>query len=741
MPNLDNLLREQYLIALYEEQILESLKPNKLAILIEQFIDSISDDFDLFLDEDFSIDDLLEAFEEFDFDGNLIYDEILEIQTAAQKKAAKKRSKEMSKKAKGPAKDKGPKKAKLEPKAKSEKPKDEPSKEKSVKEKPESSDKKKSEGGDKKKLESLQQNLDKAKEQIANLKKQSESIDGEKDPAKKRDNDLSILKAQAEKSSLSAQKKKLEKDEKAPQAAELAKLSQAEASAYEQWVNAKKEEKSLGEAEEDDKAKVKEKVKTARIAYLQARLDRQKAQEKGAEGDAKTKWTDASKKTQDEIDSLKSTEGTEKPKAGTGTETEDEEDLDSEIEKKEDEIKLLQKDLDNESLELTKLKGKKEPEATPEELEKQGNKVRDAQTALKKGQGELKTIQGKKSKKEKSAADAKTKADEEKKEKDADAEYDKLQELNQKIEDKKEELKNTTDPKEKARIQGELDKLKFQKANSEKKIKSLTGMDGIGAESEDEDKDKKAQIEKLEAEIKKLEEDAEGKVKAIDDSIKAEMEKTNKLVGWNLMLRSLLSKIRLENSVKYNEAKIKLGTPDLVKELEDKNKATQKAIGDVDKSIQDTEKKTEEKNTDNPEVQDALKKSKEEEAESSKEEPTTDIGNKSDDTPAETSKTTTSEDPKERKKKEIGIKLDNLQKKLKGAKAAAEKAADSDNENAFDNIMKNVEELEKGIEDLKKEKENLGESFDEIDAKLWALEWMVEDVIHRINNQLYELND
>jgi uncharacterized protein YicC (UPF0701 family) len=67
--------------------------------------------------------------------------------------------------------------------------------------------------------------------------------------------------------------------------------------------------------------------------------------------------------------------------------------------------------------------------------------------------------------------------------------------------------------------------------------------------------------------------------------------------------------------------------------------------------------------------------------------------------------------------------------------------ADADNEKAFDSIMANIDKIEDAIKDLKKDRESLGESFDDIDGRIWAIEWLLENIERMINDHFYFLND
>ena len=100
--NLENLIREEYLSALYQQQILENLDTTEVETLFSEFVLSISEHFDLSIEEDAKIEDVLEAFSDWDLSDNETYQELIEAvkrkprakrkpaRPAAKKPAAKK---------------------------------------------------------------------------------------------------------------------------------------------------------------------------------------------------------------------------------------------------------------------------------------------------------------------------------------------------------------------------------------------------------------------------------------------------------------------------------------------------------------------------------------------------------------------------------------------------------------------------------------------------------------------------
>jgi chromosome segregation ATPase len=276
-------------------------------------------------------------------------------------------------------------------------------------------------------------------------------------------------------------------------------------------------------------------------------------------------------------------------------------------------------------------------------------------------------------------------------------------------------------------------------------------------ESSDEDskKSKQEEIDKLSEEIESLKEKISKTTDAKNDAISEIRKRTDELAS-NKLLQAFVRKERLRGIIAFNEKVLSMMTNDKQKtDIDERLKKLKEEESEISSTLEKATKKADEKNKDDEKYIEAKKKSEdpesgdstEDQPEDSKKPETSNVSKSEPETSKvtksepETSKITKSEDPKDIKKKEIGIKLDNLQKKLSGAKEAADKASDSNNDKAFDAIMKNVEDLENAIDDLRKEKANLGESFDEIDAKIWAIEWMVENILHQINNRLYLIND
>jgi len=190
-------------------------------------------------------------------------------------------------------------------------------------------------------------------------------------------------------------------------------------------------------------------------------------------------------------------------------------------------------------------------------------------------------------------------------EKAADEEYDILADVNQQIEDKKAEIDATDDPKEKAKLKAELDKLIFKKKGSQKKIADLTGRDVGKEEAEekskkeaaekedkekskaDEEEKKTEEINKLKAEISDTESNLKASLNAKNEEINALMAETDEIVGGNGMLKSFVAGLRLQNRISYNKMLAQLTIDnEQKKEIEDKIKEGEGELQDNTKKLQ-----------------------------------------------------------------------------------------------------------------------------------------------------------
>jgi chromosome segregation ATPase len=340
-----------------------------------------------------------------------------------------------------------------------------------------------------------------------------------------------------------------------------------------------------------------------------------------------------------------------------------------------------------------------------------------------------------------------------------------IQELNKK-------KKTSTDPsvedkeiaKEKSKIDQsneDLRELKAEKDKEKKKIDSNSSKnsdttktdtdkpdtENTNDKSDSGNKDNKKtndEIDKLSEEIKTLREKISKTIDAKNDAISEIKKRTDELAS-NELLQSFVRKERLKGVIEYNEKVLSMMTSDNQKKaIDERLKKLKTEEDEISKTLDKATKKSDGKNKNDEEYQKARKRSEEMERNIEGGEGETsgqENSNMSRSDEPETSNVSISEDPKEIKKKEIRIKLDNLEKKLQLVKDSKKDAEEKGNKEEVESIDVNIKSLEDAINQLKKEKETLGESFDEIDAKIWALEWIVEDLLYRIDNQLFLIND
>jgi hypothetical protein len=334
MKKVNNLLIEYQLILEY--------KRAKELILIENFINSVSESLEITYDEDATISDILESVDEYDFSDNLDYLALEAMQTPAQKKAAKQRSMKAGAK---------PKPNRPKPKMKS-----------------------KSDIADK-----LGKEKTKIKEQLNKIKEQKAAVDFKTNPKKARDLSLEIKKLTAKKYILAGKQKNAEGDsDKSKAYMSMGSAKSDEAKGYEKWKDVKQEIAST----EDKEAKM-EFIQTAiesKIEELTGKLNFSSARKDIAKDPAPIGET--IKKIQEKIDSLKSKVGEKIEEDPTGDDEESEDEDDSDVEdtgdtediKDEEEPKDDSDDLD------------KEIEAQEKKIEDLESKVEE----LRERKGELK---------------------------------------------------------------------------------------------------------------------------------------------------------------------------------------------------------------------------------------------------------------------------------------------------------------------------------------------------------------
>lgn len=355
--DLNNYILERYEKSVLEARLVEAYQEQVYMSLLENFLTSICEDYDIYIDEDATIEDIFEALKEHDFSSNPQYIALVEAQTPAQKKAAKKRAKEAAKKAKAKAGNKpSDKKAKVEPKKK-EAPSEKPEREAPKKDEPKS-DKKDAGKGDK--IEKLKEEKSKIREQIQALDKQLENVDGKKEPEKHRELTQQRLElvAQRDKIAMTIAKESGD-DDRVKSLSVIAKAEAEKAKLYAEITKIEDQQKneSVKEAEEDPKdvdgtdEELDAQKTELRIKFLEASLKIAQQNEK----DANDKGTDPKTHTE-EIKNIEARIKKLKEKGGTATPSTDVKTDDKEaIDKAEKAVTAAQTAYDTKKAEVDKI--------------------------------------------------------------------------------------------------------------------------------------------------------------------------------------------------------------------------------------------------------------------------------------------------------------------------------------------------------------------------------------------------
>ena len=265
-------------------------------------------------------------------------------------------------------------------------------------------------------------------------------------------------------------------------------------------------------------------------------------------------------------------------------------------------------------------------------------------------------------------------------------------------------------------------------------------MDDAADKAEDE-KSKQEQIDELEKQIEAAVTGYDNYVKSVEEGIKNQKETTNKLVGGTFGKANFFCWLFIMKQ--RNEARL-----EFLEKLESliPNKKTQEALAEQIVKAKEALKKTQE-------AFDEKAKTGEESAKEEDPEKLADAtsagasgedvdmtASKSEDKPGskkedEEESKSPEEVAKEQKKKEINYNLEVLTSKIEKVKAAQDKAKEEGkDEKIIGAIGKNYEEMKKAIEDLKSEKEKLGESFDSIEMEIWALDVAVTSLLEQIES-------
>lgn len=813
--NLENLIKEEYLTALYEQQILENLSNTEIDTLFNEFISDVSEHFDFEIPEDSTIEDVLESFDDWDLNETESYTKLVEAiakRPGAAKRKPAKPKRPMANKPK-PAMNKPKPKPKAKPADKPQAKKIEvkPKAKKPTAEKPEG---KKPEGPTKaEKEEKIASQKSALKDQIDSLNTKKEALQG-KDDNKSREIETDIKKLDAERSKLTALQKKESGDEKAGDYNKLASLKKAEADAYAEWAKLKNgASESVTEAETEE---IEAKTKEAKINFLNARiatLKQQEAMADSAEGKSKQKEAVANvekelaalgdeptegepteekekslkdiKKENAELNKQLNTAKTEKLKADNkvkeikdqianeqdpAKKTELNKQLNAASEEaslKGNEVSELEPKVDdsNEELEAAKEKSGGDDKAKKEKIEAAQAKIDDINSKLEAEEDPDKRAILKQKRKEAKAELAKLTGKEP--EEDTESESDKMQDelinkkkidaIQTKVDDLNDQLAAETDPAKRKLLK---DKIKKEKAE----IAKLKGEEPTDEEPSDDEKaadlaaENADKIDKLEAEIEKLEGDADAKVDAYEEAVQAQMQKTNKIVGWNLMLKRLATRMRMENMVEYNNAKIQLASPDLKDKLEDKDKELEKLVKQADEDLKKSEDENNKEHGDDPKVKDAQAKADTEDTGTETADDITKPATDSDIDSVEAKFAAQKKaredadkaaqgkgrnadieakgDTPEEKVKDYSIK--KMEKKISAISVAWQKMQDEASQAKGDkkeSLTKKADAIEKNLNLAKEELSKLksgsstpNESFEDFESQIWAIDFILERV-------------
>lgn len=350
----------------------------------------------------------------------------------------------------------------------------------------------------------------------------------------------------------------------------------------------------------------------------------------------------------------------------------------------------------------------------------------------------------------------KAKQDKDKEEEEKKARAQKLEAEKQTLSGLKDELSKATDKKERESIKAKI-------ADSKKRISdikdegplpddykeadtSAADADSDKRESEmdaeadkaEEEKSKQEEIEALEKQVNAAVESYDNFIKSIEEGIKNQKEETNKLVGGALGKANFFCWLYIMKE--RNQARI-----EFLEALESliPNKKNQEALAEQIEKAKEAMKKTQQafdekaKTGEEAAKQEDPEKFKDAKAGASGEDVDMTVSKSEDKTKDggdEESKTKSPEEAaKEQKKKEIDYNLGVLTSKIEKVKAAADKAkSDGKDEKVIGAINKNYEEMKKAINDLKKEKKNLGESFESFELEIWALDVAVTTLLEQI---------
>ena len=467
--------------------------------------------------------------------------------------------------------------------------------------------------------------------------------------------------------------------------------------------------------EEEGEGDLKQKVKDAKIEYLEATLQTKQVK-LGLAGDkGKEKWTNSIKNTEEEIDALKKGEDKkeekpeekpepkEEPKPEEKPETKEEpkeepKENQEQIDAAQKKVDDLQKEVDDLTQEMDAMM-----DAEPDGPGSIKTKIKAAQLGFK--------VMAKGAKLEKAKGElAKAKGEEPKEDDNSSKELEKAKETLKKAEEEGVNLEKAKEAaKEESKKEDEKKEESPEDKSKEEEEKKEESPEDKSKEAKEKKKEEITKIRDLiDKEEKKLESSTEEANEAIK-KLKLEMDKKS---AGKRKLNTVVNVGRAEGKVEFYKAVLGMAiTEDDKETYKEKLKSAQKQLAAMTGDLEKWEKKNKEENQDDPEVQAAQKELKKDEPKEPKEEkpetkeepkePKEEKPEKKEEQP-ETSKV--SEPKKEEPKK---VPVTNEPKKPE------EKKAVKKDENPNDYKIRMAEQKLKGMEDaLAKKKQEVSSESD-----------------------------
>ena len=703
---------QSYSKEVLENTILESYEEAKLFDLLENFILSISEDFDFYMDEDCTVEELIESFNEFDFYDNEYYIALIEAQTPAQKKAAKKRASKSKAKAKGPAKPISPKKAKIEPKKTEPKREETPKKAEPKKEETPSKEKPKG-PSDAETIEKLVDAKSKIKDQIKTLAGQAE---GNTDPHKSREIEYKQKELKAKELELSSQISTAKgDDDKAKIAKELSAVKSKTATLLKS-IDAKKEllktlkTESVKEAEGDSEVdpKTAQKITQTELEIAKEELEVKKeiAKEYEIKASSEKGLSDAEKEAQTSVNA----------------------------EIKTDEAKI--KELEGSSEEGNS------DEVDPEKLQAAKDKLAASEEAL-------------------------TKATEAKDKLPKDAKQEEIVAADQAIADAT--MARDTDKASLSKLEApDSEATATETPAAEAPASETPDTETPDTEEGDEEEgdDKEKQIEKLEKQYDLAKESYDSQLDDINKATESAREATHGILesGFfgriNVFAWLFVSKQRNLARVDFLQQLAKMiPDPEKAKAVNDALDKAKATANEIESQMAEAEKKGETSAEEESPEKLAKAKKASTESEETEETPAAEAPTKKEDDAAPLIPGTAEYVAAEKKKKAEAERKEKLKSKLDAPKpdekAEKIKAIDDILKPQSDKLEKikaavakiedpkrkeqasvNVKDLEKAIAELKKRKADLGESFSSFENEVWAIDVLLEKLSSQLEDYL-----